>query len=247
MPDVMAIVSKAIFEKSARNAKVGSLWSTHVYRSANKQLEKLGTDGMLFLVTVRPTERKGEALWLVGVLEQPKFDGEEWTAPRNRRPIADISGIKDRLKFESGKGLGGGKGSLAMSLQTPRALTKEDAALLLSAAPVRAARPPRPPGPVNIARHEDKPPLPCLCKGCLADAKESIDVDGETFVRAKVEANERVLHFWLPATLQDELADITKQLTERLRRRMPPWNKKGDAGSGGSNAEGDDDDDDSDE
>ncbi|MBL9008314.1 MAG: hypothetical protein JNJ46_28900 [Myxococcales bacterium] len=246
MPDVLAIVSKAIFEKSARNAKVGSLWPTHAYRSANKQLEKLGSDGRLFLVTVRPTENKGEALWLVGVLERPSFDGETWSADRNRRPIVDITRLKDKLKFESGKGLGGGKGSLAMSLQTPRALTKEDATLLLAAAPLRPPREPRPPGPVNVARHEDKAPLPCLCKRCFAASRERIEVEGETYVRAKVEANERVLHFWLPAALQDELAEITSQLTERLKRRMPPWVKKEQAADD-KDADGDDGDDDADD
>lgn len=247
MPDVMAIVSKAIFEKTARNAKAGSLWPTHVYRSANKQLEKLGKDGRLFLVTVRPTERKGEALWLVGVLENPRFDGEQWTADRNQRPIVDISGLKDKLKFESGKGLGGGKGSLAMSLQTPRALTRDDSNLLLAAAPVRPARLPRPPGPVNVARHEADAPLPCLCKRCFAASTERVEVDGETYIRAKVEANERVLHFWLPAPLQDELGEITSLLTERLKRRMPPWVKKKAGASARRDADDADDSDDDDE
>jgi hypothetical protein len=240
----MAIVSKAIFEKSARNAKVGSLWATQVYRSANKQLEKLGRDGRLFLVTVRPSAGKGEALWLVGVLESPAFDGEQWSAARNQRPIVDISPLKDKLKFESGKGLGGGKGSLAMSLQTPRALTKEDAALLLAAAPPRPPRLPRPPGPVNVARHEAKSPLPCLCKRCFAESGDRVDCDGETYLRARVEANERVLHFWLPAALQDELSEISSLLTERLKRRMPPWSKKSD---GALAARGDDSGDDSDD
>lgn len=243
MPDVMAIVSKAIFEKSVRNAGVGSLWSTHVYRSANKQLEKLGRDGRLFLVTVRPTAKKGEALWLVGVLESPQFDGEQWTAARNQRPIANITGLIDKLKFESGKGLGGGKGSLAMSLQTPRALTSSDSALLLAAAPARPPRVPRPPGPVNVARHEASAPLPCLCKRCFPAAPDQLPMDGERYVRAKVEANERVLHFWLPESVQDELGEITELLTERLKRRMPPWGKKGAAAKPGASLDDESDDD----
>lgn len=234
----MAIVSKAIFEKTARNKGVGSLWPTQAYHSGNKQLEKLGVGGRLFLVTVRPTPKKGEALWLVGVLESPRFDGEAWVAPRNRRPIVDITAIKDQLRFESGKGLVAGKGSLAMSLQTPRVLTAADAELLLSAAPTRLPKPPRPPGPVNVARHEASSPLPCLCKRCFADAPERLELDGESYLRGQVEVNGRILWFWIPATLSDELGEIAEAVSTRLRRRIPPW-KTADAAS----TDGDDDDD----
>ena len=248
MPDVMAIVSKAIFEKTARGKGVGSLWPTQAYHSGNKQLEKLGTGGRLFLVTVRPTPQKGEALWLVGVLESPSFDGEAWTASRNRRPIADITALKDQLRFESGKGIAAGKGSLAMSLQTPRVLTTADSELLLGAAPTRAPKPPRPPGPANVARHEEKSQLPCLCKRCFADAKDSVDLDGETYIRGKVEVNGRILWFWLPAVLRDELGDIAEAVETRLRKRLPPWQKKSDAASaGGGDDDGGDDDGDDDE
>lgn len=239
MPDVMAIVSKAIFEKAARGKGVGSLWPTQAYHSANKQLEKLGTGGRLFLVTVRPTAKKGEVLWLVGVLESPSFDGEAWTAGRNRRPIADVTAVKDQLRFESGKGLSAGKGSLAMSLQTPRVLTAADAELLLAAAPLRAPKPPRPPGPANVARHEEGSVLPCLCKRCFAAAPETVERDGETYTRGKVEVNGRILWFWVPATLSGELAEIAEAVENRLQKRIKPWTRATDDSEDADDDEGD--------
>ena len=55
------------------------------YVSANKGLEPLADGGRLYLVTVRPPN---EALWLVAVLEQPKFDGDAMDRAR-RRDVAD--------------------------------------------------------------------------------------------------------------------------------------------------------------
>ena len=61
MPDLMAIVSKAVFEKAAGKApKVGAKLAMDRYVSANKNLEPLAKQGRLFLVTVRPPN---EALW----------------------------------------------------------------------------------------------------------------------------------------------------------------------------------------
>ena len=225
MPDVLAIVSKAVFEKAAPAAKLGAVLPMRVYRSASKHLEKLTAGGRLFLVTVRPT---GEALWLVAVLENPQFDGEEWRSEKNKRPLTDISALKDRIRFESGKGIQAAQGALGMSLQTPRVLTAADADLILAAAPAaapKAPRPPRPPGPANVAKHHAQAPLPCLCRGCLADAPESVVVDETTYVRAKVEVNERCLWFWLPADVQDQLADIQQTLQERVAARFKPWVK----------------------
>jgi len=131
MPDVMAIVSKAIFEKQARVGGrlpgPGQVWPVASYNSKNKRLEPLAGGGRLFLATVRP----GEALWLVGILEQPSFDGERWVAEQpNREPVRDIGAVRDRLRFDTGTGITAEPGKLGMSLQTPRVLTTEDAALL---------------------------------------------------------------------------------------------------------------------
>jgi uncharacterized protein (TIGR02996 family) len=128
MADVMAIVSKAVFEKAAgKSPAVGTRLAMDRYVSANKNLEPLGAGGKLYLVTVRPPDEK---MWLVAVLDRPKFDGAQWTSTPCDTPITDISKLRSKLKFESGKGITAAAGALGMSLQTPRVLTAADAALL---------------------------------------------------------------------------------------------------------------------
>src|SRR5262249_27785740 len=112
MADMMAIVSKAVFEKAAgKSPTVGTRLGMDRYVSANKALDKLADSGggRLYLVTVRPPD---DTLWLVGVLDQPEFDGEQWIAKKSTVPITDISDLKDELVFESGKGLSAAKGQL---------------------------------------------------------------------------------------------------------------------------------------
>ncbi|MEO8698582.1 MAG: hypothetical protein ABI867_01030 [Kofleriaceae bacterium] len=139
---MMAIVSKAVFEKAAGKApKVGVKLAMDRYVSANKNLDRLSEGGTLYLVTVRPPD---EALWLVAILDQPKFDGSQWVATASSVPITDISELRDQLKFESGKGITAAKGALGMSLQTPRAVTAEDARLLDAAATGAPAAPAAP-------------------------------------------------------------------------------------------------------
>lgn len=65
MASMMAIISKAQFEEEFADAKVGDVLPISEYRSVHKALDRLGEDGSLFLVTVRPPN---EELWLVGVL-----------------------------------------------------------------------------------------------------------------------------------------------------------------------------------
>src|SRR5262245_24391489 len=136
MPDVMAVVSKAIFEKQARGLSPGQTWPTASYVSANKGLTPLAGGGRLFLVTVRPPD---ESLWLVGVLEQPAFDGTQWSASPNAIAIRDISALRSAIKFANGAGLPAKAGVLGMSLQTPRVLAASDVALLLGASAKPAA------------------------------------------------------------------------------------------------------------
>lgn len=152
MPDLMAIVSKAVFEKAAGKApKLGARLGMDRYVSANKNLEPLSQGGKLYLVTVRPPD---EALWLVCVLEQPHFDGKQWIAAPCTTPLTDISALRSRIKFESGKGMSAAPGTLGMSLQTPRALTAEDVALIAGLAGGGAA----PPAPGALAH--GVPPAP---------------------------------------------------------------------------------------
>jgi uncharacterized protein (TIGR02996 family) len=130
--ELMAIVSKAVFEKAAgKSPAVGQRLKMDRYVSANKNLEPLAQKGRLFLVTVRPPS---DTLWLVAVLEAPKFDGTQWLSKPATTPITDISSLKKKLKFESGTGITAAPGALGMSLQTPRKLTREDVALLDAAA-----------------------------------------------------------------------------------------------------------------
>ena len=221
MADMMAIVSKAIFEKDAPKAKPGDVLPMKFYRSANKQLERLSEGGRLFLVTVRPPN---EALWLVAVLESPEFDGDKWAAPPNRYPVTDLSASLDKLKFESGKGIAAKKGALGMSLQTPRVLIASDIAQLLGAAgeaPVRLR--PQKGRPVNLTRHEADSPLPCLCVDCLGKAPESLEIGGALYFRAATELFERILWFWVPAELKGKLPEVTQSVQSRLRGRIAPY------------------------
>jgi uncharacterized protein (TIGR02996 family) len=129
--DIMAIISKAIFEKAAGKAPaVGTKLLMDRYVSTNKALDAVA-GGRLYLVTVRPPD---ESLWLVAVLDKPKHDGSQWVAKASQIAITDISALRSKIKFESGVGITAKKGALGMSLQTPRPLTAADTALLDKAA-----------------------------------------------------------------------------------------------------------------
>lgn len=128
MVDIVAIISKPIFEEQAKSGGKllgpGSVLPLDRYLSKNKALAPLAQGGRLVLVTVRPPN---ERLWLVAILENPVFKGDEWRAAApNQVKITDISGLRKSLKLASGKGLAQNKGALGMSLQTPRALAPED-------------------------------------------------------------------------------------------------------------------------
>ena len=163
MPDILAIVSKAIFERDARvagkPAKPGDVWPIDRYNTTTKAFQALKSGGRIFLVTVRPPD---ERLWFVGVVDSPSFDGSAWIAPKpNALPVTDITPLRKTLRFESGKGISQEKGTLGMSLQTPRVLTPDDVTQILSVvggAPALAA--PVPPPALFVkteASHVDPP------------------------------------------------------------------------------------------
>jgi uncharacterized protein (TIGR02996 family) len=128
MGDVMAIVSKAIFEKAAgKSPKLGIQLGMDRYVTTNKTFETLKGGGKIYLVTVRPPN---EALWLVAVIDNPKFDGKQWVAKPSVTPLTDISSLRSKIKFESGKGITAAAGALGMSLQTPRAMAPADAQMI---------------------------------------------------------------------------------------------------------------------
>jgi hypothetical protein len=164
MSSVLAVVSKAIFEKQApKGLAVGQTWPTASYVSKNPGLTPLAAGGALFLVTVRPPD---ERLWLVAVLESPKLEGEAWTAKASVVPVADVTALLPELRFASGKGVSAEPGKLGMSLQTPRELTEADVALLRGsktsspAASAPSSPSPSPAAPPSLSPSPAAPPSP---------------------------------------------------------------------------------------
>ncbi len=156
MPDILAIVSKAVFERDARVDGTliapGDVWPVDRYTSAHKAFHALEDGGRIFLVTVRPPN---EQLWFIGVVEEPAFNGNAWIAEApNALPVTDISALRKSITFESGKGMSQDRGTLGMSLQMPRALTDVDVEQILAAitgdvpktisAKPKSSRPPEP-------------------------------------------------------------------------------------------------------
>ncbi len=217
---MLAIISKAIFEKEAAGKKPGDVLPLDRYRSGSRHLDPLKSGGRLFLVTVRPPK---EALWLVAVLENLKFKGDEWAASPNRVPITDITALIPRLRFESGKGISAAKGALGMSLQTPRALTAADVGLLLQANATpggAAAELPPQEDLVNLTGHDPKSTLPCLCKRCLPQAPERAQIRGMAFTRSSVENADHVLYYWLPDELLPQASAVSKSVRGALSARL---------------------------
>ncbi len=138
---VLAIVSKAVFKKAQKGKpalEVGDVFETSEYVSKNKRLQRLADGGSLYLVTVRPDD----VLWLLAILENPTFAKDRWTASANKVAITDITALKSKLTFDTGKGIQAKPGALGMSLQTPRGLTEDDEALLRKAAGSKAKKKP---------------------------------------------------------------------------------------------------------
>ena len=136
MPDVLAIVSKAVFEKEAKGLDVGDVWPTAAYASTHAALAPLATGGRLFLVTVRPELE----LWLVAVLDQPRASKGAWRATANTRPITSLTKLIPRITFANGKGLVR-DAKLGMSLQSPRELSTATATLLAGADVTTSSKP----------------------------------------------------------------------------------------------------------
>ena len=114
MPDILAIVSKAIFERDARVDGMivapGEVWDVDRYNSTHKTFQALEDGGRIFLVTVRPPN---EQLWFVGLVDSPTFDGSAWIANEpNALPVTDISSLRKSIQFESGKGMSQDRGTL---------------------------------------------------------------------------------------------------------------------------------------
>lgn len=62
--------------------------------------------------------------------------------------------------------------------------------------------------------------LPCLCKRCLVIGEETTDVDGVTYHRSHAIANGRILLFWVPEDLLDQLSSIQRSVAADMRTRI---------------------------
>lgn len=218
MPSVLAIVSKAVFDKDAKGggkiAGVGDVVPFEKYVSKNKALAPAGEEGgALFLVTVRPPN---EDLWLVGILESPSYDGTEWQAAKNTVPITDISAIRGQIRFTSGTGISAKKGALGMSLQTPRVLADADIALLRGSA---GGAPMGLPTKGHLNAHERSGVTPCLCKRCIDAAPETFRVGDLELVRDRATGGGRFLWYWTPKSLESKREAIKRAVESRLISR----------------------------
>ena len=246
MTSVLAIVSKALFDKAIKgqtNIGPGKVLDFDRYTSANKNLEQLAEGGALFMVTVRPPD---ERLWLVAILESPQFDGKEWIAKKNAAPIADITDLIPRLEFTSGKGIQAKKGkrsaqraeraesgarasperapkgALGMSLQTPRGLTDKDIGLLRTAVAsgsemdVRALLSGE---LIHLNAHEPDV-VPCLCRDCIDPDVVRAEAEGESYLREYAVAKGRVLFFWMPESLEKDKKAVRRAVEARLHGKL---------------------------
>jgi hypothetical protein len=230
VPGVLAIISKAVYEKDAklggRVAGVGDVVPLARYVSKNKGLTPVAEGGSLFLVTVRPPD---EALWLVAILEAPSFDGENWNSAPNKIPVTNVSAIKDKVKFANGAGISAKKGALGMSLQTPRVLSDADVALLRSAggAPAPAAGSSAGASAPAVAvvekghlnAHEGTGAAPCLCRKCLPQAPDRFVAGNLALVRDRASADGRFVWYWLPEALASSKDAIRRSVESRLHAR----------------------------
>lgn len=211
MADLLAIISKAVFEVDSKGAAVGQVLPLDRYVSTNKALEPLRAGGRLFLVTVRPPD---ERLWLVAVLESPKHDGKAWVANRNVRPIADVSHLRGSIRFTSNSGISATKGAMGMSLQTPRELTAQDVGLLLGgaspAAPSPAVAPP--------AEAPKKVATKAAAKAAPKAAAPAPGSDVAAMLKAErwADALEALLQRW-----RDDRAPELAALIERVSSKLP--------------------------
>lgn len=248
MASVLAIVSKAQFEELSKKkggAKVGTVLGLERYDSTHRALSPLEGGGDLFLVTVRPDD----VLWLVGVLASPKLATDHWQASASKVPITDATGIKAKLKFENGKGVPTEPGKLAMSLQTPRALSDADVKLLrgLLSGDVVAEAPPAPkpepekPKPAPKKPEAKKPAKPApapasvdVPKGWVADADKALRAgDAKKALTILLKAWRDLRHPVIAETVERVSDFVTKEAEpitgKLLKDKVAMWNARATA------------------
>ena len=192
MGSVLAIVSKAVFEKTASDAQPGDVFATDRYLSGNKAFTQLGKGDAIFLVTVRPPEK----LWLVGILKAPKKQGNAWVAADNTTPIRDITGFVKAAK-----------GKLAMSLQSPRVLDDDAVTKLRASKASKGTKPAQAGGrPPEVERA-----LKLLTSG--RRAKDQDDVVAAALFAVDYPGYDR------PLPIADSLAPVQLELARALADR----------------------------
>ena len=169
MADILAIVSKAVFEQQSRDAALGQVLPLTSYTSANKALEPLREGGALFLVTVRPPN---ERLWLLAILEKPRFARGVWTGT-NATPVTDITAQLATLELATSVGIRAKRGALGMTLQAPRRLAPAGADRLRRAAGTASPSPSKP----SPSKPSPSKPSPTKA-GSLIDRVKSLGVKG---------------------------------------------------------------------
>jgi uncharacterized protein (TIGR02996 family) len=218
----MVIVSKVVFEKAAgKSPKLGDQLHMDRYVTANKALEPVRAGGKLYLVTVRPPE----ALWLVAVLDNPKFDGKQWKAAPAETPMTDISSLRAKIKFESGKGISAAAGTLAMSLQTPRVLAAADSQLIdgmlgiapPAAGPIKGEGVPKPPDKAIPANTGERKRGDALREAVLADPTS--DLPRQVFADAMQARNDPRGEFIMIQLALDSPLSIRKRDALKQRQR----------------------------
>ena len=85
MADLLAVISKGVFEKTARGLRVGDLHAIRSYDSNPKPFEALATGGTLYVVT-----RKGAASTEISV--ELRLNGADVTI--QEKGALRLSGIK---------------------------------------------------------------------------------------------------------------------------------------------------------
>ncbi len=232
MPSVLAIISKAVYEKDAkiggRVAGVGDVVPLARYVSKNKGLAPVAEGGSLFLV--EPVRPPAEALWLVAILESPTSDGENWNSVPSKIPVTDVTAIKDKIKFANGTGISAKKGCARdVAPVTPRVLSDADVALLRSpggaAAPAAGSSASVAHAPVaavergHLNAHEGTGAAPCLCRKCLPQAPERFVAGDLALVRDRASADGRFVWYWIPEALANSKDAIRRSVESRLHTR----------------------------
>ena len=72
---------------------------------------------------------------------------------------------------------------------------------------------------VNLTAHDERGPLPCLCRRCLPTSGERAEAGGLTFLRDRVELPDQELYYWLPEELAASQKEVARSVQGALRAR----------------------------